>query len=355
MRDNLTSKKIYFIVNILYTGISIAVAFVLIKYIVPIIFPFILAGLLSMIIEPVIKTLTSKLKLCRSISVLFSMIFFVLITISVLVALSVFVFDELKNIYDVIPLYKEKLSSYINTLMSQGDKSLIKSFLINVINYVKNLDVKALLGGSFGSSLVSGVSSIVISIPKIMISTAITLVATFFISTSLPEIKSFIIKRFGNKNLSIIINVKHATEIVFKKYLKSYLILMLVTFAELTVLFVLFKIRPAASLALLISFVDILPVLGVGIILIPWSLVSIITGNLPLGIVLIAIYIIVAIVRQIIEPKIIGDNIGLPPIVTLILLYVSLKLFGVFGALIIPLIVIILFDLQREGYLRIIK
>ena len=107
--------------------------------------------------------------------------------------------------------------------------------------------------------------------------------------------------------------------------------------------------------ALVIATVDLLPVLGSGLVLGSWSAVVLVGGNLFLGIGLLALWGIISLVRSFLEPKIVGDRIGLPPLVTLTAMYFGLRLGGVAGLLTVPILCMVLVRLQADGSLRIYK
>ena len=153
----------------------------------------------------------------------------------------------------------------------------------------------------------------------------------------------------------MIIDVKKTLFSTVGKYLRSYSILMFTTFAELLIFFLIFGFEPALPLAFLIAIVDILPVLGVGTILIPWSLVSLLSGAPWRALILICMYIVVTIVRQVLEPKVIGDHVGMMPILTLFCIWVGLKLFGFGGMFLIPITVVIFKNLHESGKVKIWK
>ena len=100
--------------------------------------------------------------------------------------------------------------------------------------------------------------------------------------------------------------------------------------------------------ALLISFIDLLPVLGTGAVLVPWGLVLILGGNYLNGVIIIAIYLVVMMVRNFLEPRIVGKQIGIPPIVSLILLFCGLKLFGFLGMVFSLLSLVVIVNLYKE-------
>ena len=137
--------------------------------------------------------------------------------------------------------------------------------------------------------------------------------------------------------------------------IRAQLTLTAITFCELFIGFSILRVNYAFLFALLTAVFDALPILGVGGILLPWALYSLLSGNYLYAVGLLVIYGVIFIVRQFLEPRIIGTQIGLPPIVTLMSIYVGLRIFGVFGALLFPIIVITLKYSQEKGYLRIWK
>lgn len=120
------------------------------------------------------------------------------------------------------------------------------------------------------------------------------------------------------------------------RYLRAYLLLFGVTAGEMLLGFLLLRVRYAVLLSLLVAAVDLLPVLGVGSILLPWSLLAFLRGSLPLGFGLLALYLLSVLVRQLIEPRILGGSLGLHPLLTLFAGYAGYRLFGVPGLLLGP-------------------
>ena len=133
------------------------------------------------------------------------------------------------------------------------------------------------------------------------------------------------------------------------------MILMFITFIELSVLFMAVGIDRAVLIAVITSLVDALPVLGVGTVLIPWAVFELLMGNGRLALYLIIIYCAVVIIRSILEPKIVGVHIGLPPVVTLIAAYVGYASIGVAGMILFPIIIILVKEFNDLGYINILK
>ncbi len=356
MTDNSNTKKISFIINIVYIILIIFVIYMILKYAFALFLPFLAALLISFISEPAITLLTDRLKIKRSISSVICITFLVLILIGVMALLSVTVMSKLKELYDSMPEYIEQLTAYFNNLKLKSNYNIISPFeriTLTIFEYIKNIDMITLFSGSFGSFAINSFSGIVTSIPYILMTLIITFVSAVFISISFKDIKKFIILQFSEKHKNLILESKRSLSGIFKKYVKSYAALMLITFSELTLFFIIFDIRPAASVALIIAAVDILQVLGLGTVMLPWSLICLVSGDSTKGLILLSIYAVITVVRQIIEPKIIGENIGLHPVVTLIAIYIGLKILGVLGMFITPILIMLIRDLQKKGLIHV--
>ena len=134
---------------------------------------------------------------------------------------------------------------------------------------------------------------------------------------------------------------------------------MLITFAEMSIGLSVLKVIGAYKsgyifiIAIITAIVDILPVLGTGTVVIPWAVFSLINGSYGLGIGLIVIYACITVIRQIIEPKIVASNLGIPPIVSIMGMYIGLQLFGFIGIFIMPIVITVLKVLNDEGVIHI--
>jgi sporulation integral membrane protein YtvI len=142
---------------------------------------------------------------------------------------------------------------------------------------------------------------------------------------------------------------------VLGKWARAQIILMGVTFAELFMAFMLFKIRPALTLAIVIAVIDMLPVLGTGTVLIPWAVLMLLAGRFGLATQLAITYGVVSIVRSCLEPKIIGSGMGLHPAATLLAMYMGYCLMGVAGIILFPFLLLFLKQLNDSEYIRLWK
>lgn len=131
------------------------------------------------------------------------------------------------------------------------------------------------------------------------------------------------------------------------RYLRAYLWLLLLTFLELFIGFGILRVEYAFLLAVLIAVVDLLPVLGVGTVLIPWAVIELFNRNIRLGIGLLILYGTVSVLHQILEPKLVGKSLGLHPLLTLMAGYVGYRAFGFLGMAIAPFVALLCKSLLR--------
>ena len=130
---------------------------------------------------------------------------------------------------------------------------------------------------------------------------------------------------------------------------------MSLTFVELSIGLSILGIDNSIIIALLTSILDILPVLGTGAVIIPWAIISLILGDIWVGIGLIIVYLIITVIRNIIEPKIVGTQLGLHPLVTLISMFMGVNIAGLFGLFGFPILLSLLMYLNKEGIVKIFK
>ena len=205
------------------------------------------------------------------------------------------------------------------------------------------------------NAVTSFATSVISNIPGLMLTTIISIVASCFITNDYNRITAFILKQFSPKNQHLI---RHSKQLFMEnvlKMLRGYILIFLIIFVELFVGFLIFGVPYAGTLAFFIAILDIVPVLGTGTALIPWGIVELVSGNSTLGLELILLYVFIIVVRNIIEPKIIGKQVGLPPIVTLMAMYLGLNTVGLLGMICFPIMIIIVAKLQEAGLIHIWK
>lgn len=189
-------------------------------------------------------------------------------------------------------------------------------------------------------------SSIGSVFPKILISASILLFASFYLTSEYEGLKRFFLLK--SKKSSYLFGLIKAVKKLIFGYLKLYSILFIFTFAGLFLSFNILGIRFSFILALIISIFDILPVVGIGTVLVPWGIYEICLGSRGLGIKIIVIFLILSIIKEIIQPKILGDFVGLHPLLSVVAISAGFLYMGVTGAFLFPLVLCIFLEMEKE-------
>ena len=320
------------------------------KYALSIAMPFLLAALISVIISPLAAWISKRTHASpKFISAFLVILFFGIIATLLLLAISRLV-SEIGNLIDRLSADPEMISRFFEDLGKKfgpiGEKfGFIKRFFESEQMQQLGLDLDELmldalgkLMGSLTSALPSAAVGLVVKIPEIILTVAVLLISAFYFCTDKERIGKGISSLMPDTMRSKLPETKKKITRTLTSYLKAYLLIMLLTFCEMFVGLSLLGVNYALLLSVIIAIVDILPILGTGTILIPWALFSFAVSNSKLGIGLLILYAAVSIIRQLIEPKIVGDSLGIHPLATLASIYVGIKLLGFGGIFIGPIV-----------------
>ncbi len=309
--------------------------------------PFLIAFTIYLLMEPAIKWLMKKTKFTRKVS---SIILFILVFSIILGGLTwgiATLFSEASNLLEDLNQYIEKAYQFFQNFIKNMDFKKIR--LPTEIQTVLQNSTGDILSNvsTWIRSFLNGLINVVTSIPTIAIYFSVTILALYFMCVD----KIYIIDQMEHhlpKTWMMRVG-KHFRELVqvLGGYLKAEASLILISFIiSLVGLYILkiagFAIQFPLLIALGIGFVDALPILGSGTVMVPWAIICGLNGDLKLGIAIIVLWSIMSIVRQFLEPKLVSKNIGIHPIFTLIAMYTGFRFIGVIGMLIGPIALIIL-------------
>ena len=338
-----------FIIRVLFYCIILGLAYAVLKYALPFLMPFLVAFLIAFILKPVINWVTQKTKLGRKpVSVLLLIAFYVLAAALITVLgtrLVIFcrdIFYALPQVYDTV--VAPALNSLQDTL-----ENWVMALNPTLTDFVESA------GNSLSSSLssmvtaistgaLSAVTNVAGSVPSFLVKFIITIVASFFFVSDYYAITSFLARQLPQKARDMLFKVKEKGVDVIFKFGRAYAILLSITFVELLIGFSLLRVDYALLIALLTAIVDI-----------PWAAAMLILGNFPLGIGLLILYAIITVVRQMLEPRVVGKQIGLYPLVTLVCMFVGTYLFGFVGLFGLPIIATVLVQLNQSGDIHLFK
>lgn len=326
-----------------YIALGCLAVFVFFKYLFKLFLPFIVAWCVALVIRPLAETLYKRTGISKK---LLSVILVVLLVI-ILGAFIIFICDKL--LYEfrgIVNLVSRNSDQWISSIMRTVNR------VINKIPFLKTFGSEEEMLNSFSGvakNLLSDFSvkvpeiltKIITLLPNLLFVSLILVMASYYFCADYEEINAYIYGLMPEGTQKRISDVRVKLKRAGIKVLKGYLLTVGITFFQLYAGFLILKTEYAFTIALITALVDVLPVIGVGTVLIPWGAVKIITGSYYSGFGLLIIFAVVSIVREILEPKIIGKSIGLHPLMTLLSMYVGVETCGLAGLIAFPVLVIV--------------
>ncbi len=359
MHINLSNSHKNFIFRIASIIIIILGIYVFFSTVFKWFLPFILAYIIANLAEPMVSFLEKGLKIPRKISSLITILFtLIVLGLIVFIIVSRMVY-EIKRLSEIAPDIITNISNFYNEILVKGTdfydnlplafNNLVNSLINSLLN---NLNSLLITLTEYATKIAYNFAA---SLPSVLIFIAVLFISTYFFSSDRKKISRFLSERIPSTLISNFSIVKNDLLYALFGFIKAQLILMSITFVEISIGMIILGIDYPILVALLISFIDALPILGTGIVLIPWALFEFFTGNITIAIYLTILYCIVLLVRQILEPKVVGKVIGLYPLITLMSVYVGVKIFGPIGIILGPITVLIVKSLNNTSIFKIWK
>ncbi len=340
-----------FAVITLYCAVGLVITYLLFNYLWSAILPFVIAYFFAECFRPVVRYSESHKRFPKKSFVLFVVL---LATASITMLIYAVARQVVLEMGELSQRIKETLR------LIQADRNYAAAVIDKINSFVPFIDISDRLWEmranlntelltmalSFGESAAGGLVSIIggaaVFVPNALFTVLVVIIATYYFAIDRVRINCFFLSLFPKSVKPTLKNAKDMLAATVGKYLRAYGLLFLITFAELLASFVIIGLDFAFVLALVISLVDVLPVVGTGTVLIPWGAISLISGDYKTGIGLLISYAVITVIRQIIEPKIIGKFMGISPLATLASMYIGLKLIGIAGLFVVPLGAIVL-------------
>lgn len=202
---------------------------------------------------------------------------------------------------------------------------------------------------SFSARLIDWAARLAGALPSFFLSFFVALISTFFMAMEYDAIRSFLYRQLPERCAAFLRGAVKTLRRTAGRLMQSYLFLMLITFGILTIGLALLRVQDALLLAALLSLLDTIPVFGMGMILIPWALYALFTGNVPFGVGLLLLDLIAVVVHNLLEPRILGNRLGIHPLATLMAMYLGFRIFGVWGMALFPLLLLLVKDARAAG------
>uniref|UniRef100_UPI003FEF814E sporulation integral membrane protein YtvI n=1 Tax=Candidatus Fimivicinus sp. TaxID=3056640 RepID=UPI003FEF814E len=363
-------KRRRFIINTVYFALILGLFYCFMRFAFWTCFPFILAFFVAMALQRPVNWITSKTPLKKGLISGLLVLFVLAVIVAVLSLIGVRIVDELRGFFalitaklDNLPVFLKQTEAWIlenihflpdsiETMAANSIRELFHDLETGAANGKLNIDLSIL------SSPLSGVWNTAKQIPAIFLATVISIIACCFMTADYDRIVNFIKRQLPGERREALGASKRLLFSSMFKMLRAYLLIILITFCEMALglgilkLTGLYESNYILAIALLTAIVDILPVLGTGTVLIPWAVFSLFTDKIGFGIGLLVLYAAISVIRQIIEPKLVAGQLGLPPVVTIVGMYIGLQLFGFIGLFLVPLTLIMLKLLNDQGLIH---
>ncbi|WP_050614660.1 sporulation integral membrane protein YtvI [Bacillus testis] len=332
----------------------LALIAILCYYILPVSIPLIAALATSLLLAPLVTLLQIKFSFNQKLSVMLVFLLFIsCIGISGFIVTTK-VITEAAQIIEKAPQYVQEINrewKIIEQDIIDASENLPKAIKEAVSNQVQtSFDY---ITNELGSLLtIEKATNFVKAIPSYMVSFVVYLIALFLFLIDLPKLKAGMYSLLKDQTADKVRYMnKRLSNVVFG-FLKAQFLVSIIIFIAALIGLIFIKPEIALVMALVIWIIDLIPIIGSIVVLAPWSVFDMITGNTESGTQLAILALILLVIRRTVEPKVMGNHIGLSPLATLIAMYIGLKLFGLLGFIIGPLILIAFTAAKEAGLIQ---
>lgn len=346
--------------TVAYWGVWIAAAILIVKYAGPVLVPFIIAFIIAGILAKPLDRLSQKTHINRKFLAVLCVVLIYLLIGTALFLLGDKLIGYMRRLFQELPYFfsgsiypkLEELFNWISEKFSLLDPEAAETIqdsaaviLQDFASFVTKLSTKTV---SFAAGFVTGV-------PAILVKITVTIIVTVFAAADYHIFIRFIKKHLPEDKKLLLREAKTYIGSTLVKMIISYAKIISLSFVELWIGLSVIRIPNAMLLALIISFIDILPILGTGTVLIPWGIIALCIGEIRIGAGVLILYVVITIIRNIVEPKLVGQQINLHPVVTFACMLLGLKFLGIIGMFGFPIAVALLNNMNERGIIQLSK
>ena len=315
--------------------------------------PFVIGWLIAWVASPLVHFFEKTLKIKRKAGSAFVIIAVIAVVILVAYLVGVKVTAESRDLISALPKMWEGMQQdfkQVGEKLEVASRFLPASVRLAISNFSANIgEYLGEFVGGLSSPTLEALSRFAKNIPSIIIAIIMCLLSSYLFVADRDYVHRLLSKALPRSITERFELIKRGLRRAVGGYFKAQLKIELWMYVLLAVGFSVLKVRYALIIAIGVAFLDLLPFFGTGTVLIPWAIVKFLSGDYTMVIGLLIIWGVGQLARQLIQPKIVGDSVGLSPIPTLILLFVGYKTAGVVGMIIAVPIGIIILNMYEEG------
>lgn len=329
-----------------YVAFGIVGLWLTVKLLLPIGLPFLLGYALSCLARPPADWLQKRVRAPAWLASFLTVTLVCLAVVTALFLLGKFAFAELERMAKRLPALLSSLEQPLRDLrekLLRLTANLPASASAAAAQWIGRLfEGGSVIADTVSNRLLRLAGGLIACLPDCLLFLLTTLLSAYLFASRREQLRETARRRLPPRWLERFHTVAKRLKTALGGYCKAQLLLSAVVASLLTVGLLLLRVPKAPLLALLIAFIDALPVLGSGSVLLPWSAVAFLRGSASFAVGLLALYAAAAVTRAILEPRFLGRQIGMHPLLTLISLYAGFRLFGVMGMILLPIGVILL-------------
>ena len=354
------SQKKKFILNVLFLLAVALCLYVFFRCALCWLLPFVLGLAIAFCLKPATEWIARVTRMRRKPSAICAAVLFYTLLGALIWLLSTFLFGQFATLaqqlpdfflYEILPLV-ERINRWSLSLFSRYSPEIsepVRQLQDGVIAFFQELT------SAIPMFLAQWVAGLAGKIPYFFMAAIFTVVSSVFLCIDYQTVVSFLFRHLPESWRPVVLDVKNFMVSSLFSMGRAYCYILLFTFLEIFAGLWLLRVPSALVIAAIIAFLDILPLIGSGGILIPWALLELLRGGYPLGVGLLILYGIVTVVRNAIEPKLVGQEIGLHPLATITAMFLGLNLAGFGGMLTAPLAVLLIKHLNEEGIITLYR
>ena len=344
---------------ILYAVLAAGAGFLLFRFVLPWAAPFLLALLTARLIEPLVKWLMSRLNLRRG----FAASVCGLLVLALMLSLLGFAVHQLINGFGSFVQHLPEMAGQMSHSFSRLESAVYRFIIAAPVETqaLINTAVESFaamleeLPAQLSTQVLSFAASVATAFPRIFLFIITYAISVLFMSAAYPQVMAFLLRQIPAKWHQRLRNFREDLAQTLIKWCKAQMMLIAMTFAILTAAFLILGVSFGILFAALIALIDALPILGTGTVLIPWAIISMIGGDFTMGLGLLLTYAVVSVVHSVMEPRLVGNQLGLHPVATLMAMYLGFRAVGVLGMITFPFILILLKQFHDQGHLKLWK